>query len=123
MLFISAEFFVLLGATLLAYYASQAVTRKAVLLVACYGFYGLSSVPYLLLLGAAATPAWATGQSTDAAGTSVHTSAQATPLVSTHPATSAGARAQAQATKHPKLRAVNFAGTVALSNCSGSKMT
>ncbi len=73
----------------------------------------------LLLLGAAATPAMATAQSGHATGQSVHAAAR----TGTAPSTSAGARAQAAAKRHVKVSAVNFAGTVALSNCSGSLIT
>jgi alginate O-acetyltransferase complex protein AlgI len=69
MLFISAEFFVLLGATLLAYYALPAAKRKGVLLAASYAFYGLSSVPYLLLLGAVTLVAFGAARWIDAAQT------------------------------------------------------
>ena len=60
MLFTSTKFFVLLAATLLACSAVRPARRPVVLLAASYAFYGLWSVPYLLLLAAATLVAYAT---------------------------------------------------------------
>lgn len=71
MLFTSAKFFVLLGATLLACSIVRPSRRNLVLLAASYAFYGLWSVPYLQLLVAATlvaygTARWIDGSRTDA---------------------------------------------------------
>ena len=69
MLFTSAKFFVLLAATLLACSVVRPAKRHVVLLAASYAFYGLWSVPYLLLLVAATLVAYGTARLLDAAQT------------------------------------------------------
>lgn len=67
----------------------------------------------LLLLGAGAAPAFATSPSGDLSPVADGVGKSASAPAPAH------ARAQVDA-HHAKVRAVNFAGTVALSNCSGS---
>jgi D-alanyl-lipoteichoic acid acyltransferase DltB (MBOAT superfamily) len=69
MLFISAKFFVLLAATLLACSVVRPERRPLVLLAASYAFYGLWSAPYLLLLVAATLVAYGTARLLDDART------------------------------------------------------
>jgi len=69
MLFTSAKFFVLLAATVLACSIVRPARRHVVLLAASYAFYGVWSMPYLLLLAGATLVAYGTARLIDAART------------------------------------------------------